>query len=441
MSERVLTVGGNAATRPISDFTVSIATEYYVGPNAGGAGDDGRAGKTKETSLATLEKAISLATASKNDIIYLLPGHAETISSAGGISLDKIGLRVINLGKGALAATFTFSATDATMTMTAASCSIEGFPIFKPSIDSVVSPLVISAADCKADIEIQDASSTVECVRGLLTTADADRLSVNMKYIGFTAGDACVNAIRLVGGSQTDVNVDFYGKASTAIVEFHTTAVVDADIKGNFYVSGTTDLSKNVVDTVTGSTWTASGFDGAAGAEFSGGSGNAIAAGDLSAINSNVSAVLTDTGTTLPAALAAGVPQTVLKSTGDLTASGTSVALFTVTGDVLCRVGATVDVAVTCTSATSTAEVGVAGNTACLCVQDAIDGTAFDVGDSWSLITAADANGAQMADEWTLIGNGVNIIMTVSVDDITAGDIDFYCQYIPLSSDGAIAAA
>ena len=135
------------------------------------------------------------------------------------------------------------------------------------------------------------------------------------------------------------------------------------------------------------------------------------------------------------------IPRIDLKTTGDLTASGTSVALFTVTGDVLCKVGGSVDVAVTCTSGTTTAEVGVAGNTASLCVQDVIDGTAFDVGDSWSLITAADANAAQMADEWVLIGNGANIIMTVSVDDITAGDIDFYCQYIPLTSGSSVAAA
>lgn len=135
------------------------------------------------------------------------------------------------------------------------------------------------------------------------------------------------------------------------------------------------------------------------------------------------------------------VGHVVSKSTGDLTAFGTSKTLFTVTGDVLCRVGASVDVAVTSTSGTTTLEVGISGNTACLCVQDAVDNTAFDVGDTWSLIAAADVNGGQMADEYVLIGNGEDIILTGSVDDITAGDIDFYCEYIPLSADGAVAAA
>ena len=290
MSERVLIVGGNKATRPVADFMVNISTEFYVGPNKSGAGDDGRAGRSKETSLATLTKALSLVTASKNDIIYLLPGHAETIAAAGGININKIGVRVVGLGTGALRPTFTFSAVDATMTLTAASTSIENV-IVKPSIDSVVSPIVVSAADCTVDIELQDASALVECVRAVLTTAAADRLDVKVRHRGFIAGNACVNSVRLVGVDTAKVDVDFYGVASTSIVEYHTTACHDIDVKGVFYNSGTTDLSKNVVDTVTGSTWSVDGFDAAAGAAFSGGSGNAIAAGDLSTIAAKVDVI------------------------------------------------------------------------------------------------------------------------------------------------------
>lgn len=139
--------------------------------------------------------------------------------------------------------------------------------------------------------------------------------------------------------------------------------------------------------------------------------------------------------------LVMGVPDIVLKSTGDMTGMNSGEVLFTVTGDVLVRVGASVDVAVTSTSGTTTIEVGIAGNTAALCVQDAVDNTAFAIGDSWSLITAADANGAQLADEWMLIGNGADIILTISVDDLTAGEVDFYAQFIPLTAGSALVAA
>ena len=506
MSERVLTVGGNKATRPITDFMIGIAgTEFYVGPNATGSGDDGRSGRSKETSLATLEAAIALATASKNDIIYLLPGHAETVATAGAISIDKIGLRVIGLGTGALRPTFTFSATDATLTMTAASCVLENV-ILKPSVDSVVSPIVVSAADCKIDVEVQDASAAVECVNAILTTAAADRLDIKLKYRGFTAGNACVNAIRLVGVDTARIYIDFYGVASTAIVEFHTTLCTDIDIKGKFYNHGTS-LTKNVVDTVTGSFWSVQGWDGNSNANFSGGDNAAIASDDVTTIATAIGVVdgyhdvptadaVTDTvmrdvvgrktdagvqavtttkslmaylkgvsdilaGTTgiatFPAAAAAAnavsiaevirymselqIPRIVAKESGDMTGMNSGEVLFTVTGDVLMKVGASVDVAVTSTSGTTTMEVGVAGNTAVLCVQDAVDNTAFAIGDSWSLITAADANGAQLADEWLLVGNGVDVILTISADDLTAGEVDFYCQYIPLTSGSSVVAA
>jgi len=449
---------------------------YWVDSGAGGDGNKG----TFDLPFATLDYAIGRCTANNGDIIMLKPGHAETVASAGAIAADVAGISIIGIGSGADRPTLTFSATASTMTVSAASISISNI-LIKPSIDSVVSPIVVSAADCSIDVEVQDASATVECVNAILTTADAERLDIKLKYRGFIAGNACVNAVRLVGVDTARIDVDFYGVASTAVVEFHTTACHDIDITGKFYNDGTS-LTKNVVDTVTGSTWSVQGWDGNSNAKFSGGDNAPLASDDVTALASAISVI--DEFHDVPAAdntlnaqinevignktdaAAAGTVTTtdtvvgyikqlvtdaidkatrisdvVLKSTGDLTAFGTSLNLFTVTGDVLVRVGASVDVAVTSTSGTTTLEVGIAGNTAALCVQDAVDNTAFAIGDSWSLISAADINGAQMADEWLLIGNGVDIILTGSVDDITAGDIDFYCQFIPLSADGAVVAA
>jgi len=295
MSERIVTVGGPDPTRLLSEFDRNIAgTEFYVGPNATGVGDDERNGRSKEASLLTLAKALTLTTASKNDIIYLLPGHAETLATAGAITYGAmIGVRVVGLGTGALKPAFTFSAVDATLTMTAASCSIENV-IIKPSIDAVVSPIVVSAADCNVDVEIQDASATVECECGVLTTAAADRLDVDLKYRGFIAGNACVNAVRLVGVDTARINVDFYGVASTSIVEFHTTACHDVVVTGKFYNDGSS-LTKNVIDTVGGSTWSVEGWDGNSNANFVGGDNAAIASEGVSPVATDVTAILADT--------------------------------------------------------------------------------------------------------------------------------------------------
>ena len=125
--------------------------------------------------------------------------------------------------------------------------------------------------------------------------------------------------------------------------------------------------------------------------------------------------------------------------TDDAGDAGT-ITVFTVTGDVLMKVGASVDVAVTSASNNGTLELGVAGNTAALLIQDVADSTAFAIGDSWTLITAANTNGAQMADEGLVIGNGVDVILTIATNAMTAGDIDFYALWQPLSAGASVVA-
>ena len=239
---------------------------------------------------ATVDAAINATTANRGDVILVAPGHTETIAAASGVDQDVAGVSVIGLGVGADRPTFTFSDTAATWTTAAASGVLKNI-IVVPSVDSVVSPIVVSAADCVIDIESRDASAAVEFVRTILTTADADNLTIKLKHQGFTGGNAGVNAIRLVGGTNTRIDIDYFGLASTAVVEFHTTAVIDCNVEGYMYNSGTTDYSKDVVDTATGSTWYAEIHDGGAGAMVSGGSGNALAAGDLSAIATGVATI------------------------------------------------------------------------------------------------------------------------------------------------------
>lgn len=269
--------------------------------------------------FTTWNEANTNAVAARGDIIFLAPNHAETVAAAAAINLNKTGVRSIGLGVGAAKPTFTFSATASTITMTAANNSIENI-IIVPSIDSVVSPIVVSAADCTVDVEVQDASDTVECVNAILTTAGADRLDIDLKYIGDIAGNACVNAVRLVGVDTARINVDFYGVASTSIVEFHTTACHNIVVTGKFYNDGTS-LTKNVIDTVTGSTWSATGWDGNSNANFGGGDNAALASDDVGAVATAVAAV---------SAAVDAVPKCIAKTDGAVLTGDDP--LFTITG-------------------------------------------------------------------------------------------------------------
>lgn len=258
---------------------------WWVDSGSATKADSVGSGMNPEKPFATIDYAIGRCTANNGDIIYVKEGHTETLTTAGDITCDKAGVSIIGLGQGADRPTLTFSSTDnsASILITAASVKIKNI-IGVCGDDGLTNPFHVQAADCELDIEWHDASATVEAAGVVLTTADADRIKINLKYIGFIAGNACVAPILLDGIEQGRINVDFYGKASTAVVQFNDTAVVDVVVTGYFY-NESAALTKNVVDTTGTSTWYAYGYDGKSGQSFSGGSASSIAGDDISTIS------------------------------------------------------------------------------------------------------------------------------------------------------------
>lgn len=177
MSERVVTVGGPDSTRLLSEFDSNIAgTKFYVGPNATGAGDDGRSGRSKESSMATLEAALALTTASKGDTIYLLPGHAEIITTA--IDVNKIGVNIAGLGNGDLMPTITCNAAIDCMDTTVADVRIRNIHFPVSTLTGVTSRINVGAANCVIEDclfdcgEFDTETITVEAAGDDLTVKD-----------------------------------------------------------------------------------------------------------------------------------------------------------------------------------------------------------------------------------------------------------------------------
>lgn len=239
---------------------------------------------TKANPFLTWDFAHNQCVANRGDMIVLMPGHVETANVASFITHDTAGVRVLALGNGANRATITFNGvTGASIVISAPNVKIWGVRGVA-GLDGLTNPFHVQAADCELDIDWLDGSATVEAARAILTTAAADRFVWNLRYYGFTTGDAVVNAVRLVGCNGGRGYVDAYGVCSTAWVEFATTACSDIRVTGQMFTQGITNGSRNVVDTVTGSTWHADIFDASAGAKMTGGSGAALAIDDMTAI-------------------------------------------------------------------------------------------------------------------------------------------------------------
>jgi hypothetical protein len=68
-----------------------MGTAYFVCNRTNANGSDGNSGLSPSQPLATLAKALTLVTASADDVIFVMPGHAENISGAGTVTCSTAG--------------------------------------------------------------------------------------------------------------------------------------------------------------------------------------------------------------------------------------------------------------------------------------------------------------------------------------------------------------
>ena len=226
---------------------------------------------------ATVDGAINKASA--GDIILVKENHAETLTTSNTVTMDVAGVAIVGLGRGQRRPRFTFTPSavgDNSWAISAASCSVENI-IGIAGLDAITNPFNVSGAAAYLDIEWQDASAAIEAETVILTTTAADQITIKLTYRGFPAGNACVAPIKLNGATDARVEVDFYGLASTAVVNFVTTLSTNVLITGYAFNSTDTTGAKLVVDTIGSSLWYADIYAGAAGQRYKGGSAAAIA--------------------------------------------------------------------------------------------------------------------------------------------------------------------
>lgn len=195
--------------------------------------------------------------ASRGDVVFVLPGHTESVASAAALACTKAGLTWIGLGTGSLRPTITFTtATTATMTISAANQSFENF-IFTQTFDAIVSPIVVSAANVTLKNNyFMVANASYQATQMILTTAAADNFTlIGNRFIG-TVDAGTTAAVTLVGGDNfTCTGNDFIGAYSSGVgaIRSITTLNTNCVIKQNTIINVTASSTKGIT-LLTGST-------------------------------------------------------------------------------------------------------------------------------------------------------------------------------------------
>lgn len=211
-------IGGMFA---IEDASRSTGSRFYV--HAGTGTDGAGYGRNPDSPCATLDYAIGLCTASKGDIVYLMPGHAENIASATGCVLDIAGVQVVGLGTGSLRPILTITtATTSTISITAANCSVENVIVVSNFLN-VAASMTIAATATATTIKncvFKNTSVILGSLISISVAADADDLTIEgCRFIEIALTAAATNSILFAGGCDRLVLKNcFFDSACTGAV-------------------------------------------------------------------------------------------------------------------------------------------------------------------------------------------------------------------------------
>jgi hypothetical protein len=192
-------------------------------------GSDGNRG-TFLSPYATLQGALNSASSGsgnlssnqgiqdgRGDIIFILPGHRETITSATALSLNQAGVAIIGLGAGLLRPTFVLStATTATINVLAAGMSIQNC-LFLANFAGIASVFTAANASFTAVIagNLMTTSSVTGTINSGATIAGTGILPgiMVLNQVSGTVGGAGVytlsQSLTFASGSVTSMTPDF----------------------------------------------------------------------------------------------------------------------------------------------------------------------------------------------------------------------------------------
>src|SRR5574341_1151103 len=397
---------------------------WFVDSAASGAGATTAHGRTPDAPFSTLAYAFSSALPGSGDVIYVMPGHAETVNAAGDITMNVAGVTVIGLGQGSARPTFTYATdTASTWLISAANVTVKNVLITATGAIDVVNAITVSAADCLLeDVEVREPAATTQFVDPIIVTTGAARCKIN-RYVcrSHASGDAIQSGI-LIDAAVDGVEINgalIDGLFATGNIE-STAAATNTVIRGCLlrqrHASQAAAVNLNASNT---------GFVDVVGA----------AAQFYDCLASNADA-------TSGSEPLAATGRRVSKATGTLAA--TTVALFTVAGGrvAITSIYGVVTTAITVANSYKLQHNPTTGTTVDLVAATDIGTTDTPVGDLLSFDGAA---GSSILRGGAVAGLRNELVLVVGqVEHVSAGtdgDITWVVEWRPLDAGATLVAA
>lgn len=223
ISRSVGTVAPNAKYHFVGAATLPNVTDLL---DEFGVDSDGQ-NRIYPTLVAAI--ADSAVVAARGDVLFVLPGHTETITGAAGIAVSKSGLSIVGLGNGLLRPTISFTtAIGAQMTVAGANVSFQNI-VFSVGFDAITAMIAVTATDVSfINCEFNTNNATMGVVVGL--------------SFGTTSNRFIVDGCRFLGPAVNS------GTTTTAQIQYE--AAVDGVIKNSYFTGKMTQAILNTTGAV-----------------------------------------------------------------------------------------------------------------------------------------------------------------------------------------------
>lgn len=172
--------------------------------------------------VATLQQGLARCRSGQGDIVYVLPGHAENISTADFMTNLVAGTQIISAGRAGSTnnPTFTWTATTSTFLLDVADVTLSGLTFNMGGADNVTAPITVTGAGCVVAgcHIIAGISSVLESATPItISTAANDCLIVGNRFTatGGAVTTACVSVAAAVA-RPTIVGNRFFTTQSSA---------------------------------------------------------------------------------------------------------------------------------------------------------------------------------------------------------------------------------
>lgn len=233
---------------------LTFGTIFYVDSNTGS--NTANNGKAPNLAFATIEAAINACTANKGDVILVMPGHTEAVTSTS-LNVDVAGITILGLGSGSMKPVLTFAATSSRINVTAANCTLQNLRLTAAVGDVVTAVLHATAAQNTRYLDIEFyATSTFNFIN--CYTLGAANISDGCRWVRnyLRTADAGQLALCVTAAAHNDLkfydNYVVHAAAAAGLLTAGSAELLGLDVRRNHVQTGQTDGSVGVLVITTG---------------------------------------------------------------------------------------------------------------------------------------------------------------------------------------------